>query len=206
MARSKMEDTSNVSPPTTPSTSPRKIISPISLAHVVFRTSQYAAMVKFWTTFLGASIVHADETLTFLRYDEEHHRIAIIAVPGTTPRPATAAGMHHVAFSFASLSDLVSSYQQRKENGIVPTWCVNHGPTTSIYYQDPDGNSVETQIDNFDSVDEANGFMAGENFAENPIGTDFDPEDLAVQLRLGIEEKVIKKRVEVGRRGLPENF
>ena len=206
MSPSRMEGFPAESTITKSSQTTENVLSPKSLAHVVFRTSQYAEMVKFWTTFLGASIVHADETLTFLRYDEEHHRIAIVAVPGTTTRPHTAAGMHHVAFSFASLSDLVTSYQQRKANGIVPKWCVNHGPTTSIYYLDPDSNSIETQVDNFDNVEEANGFMAGEHFAENPIGTDFDPEELARNLQLGVEEKIIKKRVEVGPRGLPEGF
>ena len=184
-----------------------KVLSPSSLAHVVFRTSKYHEMVTFWTTFLGASIVHADQTLTFLKYDGEHHRIAIISMPESTPRPSTAAGMHHVAFSFDSLHNLIKSYQQRKASGMMPTWCVNHGPTTSIYYQDPDGNSIETQVDNFDDVDQANDFMAGGNFAENPIGTDFEPEALAHKLHLGIEEKSLKKRIEIGARGsLPEGL
>lgn len=33
------------------------------------------------------------------------------------------------------------------------------GSTTSIYYKDPDGNMLETQVDNFDSVEEATKFM-----------------------------------------------
>lgn len=206
MSPSRTDDSSVESPNKEITQPAEKILSPSSLAHVVFRTSKYNEMVKFWTTFLGASVVHADQTLTFLKYDEEHHRIAIISMPETTPRPSTSAGMHHVAFSFDSLSHLIKSYQQRKASGMMPTWCVNHGPTTSIYYQDPDGNSIETQVDNFDNVEEANNFMAGENFAENPIGTDFEPEELARKLQLGIEEKSLKRRVEIGARGLPEGF
>lgn len=184
-----------------------KVISPSALAHVVFRTSQYPEMVNYWQTFLGATITHADHMLTFLRYDEEHHRIALIAMPSSTKRPDMAAGLHHLAFSFASLSDLIKAYQQRKARGILPTWSVNHGPTTSIYYQDPDGNSIETQVDNFDSPAEANSFMNGKGFAENPIGTDFDPEELAAKLQLGVDEKIIKKRVDIGpRETIPEGF
>lgn len=183
-----------------------KVLSPISLAHVVFRTSNYDKMVKFWTSFLGATIAHSDSTLAFLRYDDEHHRIAIIAVPYTTPRVPTAAGLHHVAFSFSSFSDLVHAYQQRKALGILPKWSVNHGPTTSIYYEDPDHNLVETQVDNYDSIEEANKFMQSELFRENPIGTDFDPEDLVNMVHSGVKEEVIKKRVEVGPRGLPEGL
>jgi catechol-2,3-dioxygenase len=195
---------------TTPSSMPtpfkEKVLSPISLAHVVFRTSNYDKMVTFWTSFLGATIAHSNPALTFLRYDDEHHRIAIIAVPGTTPRVPTAAGLHHVAFSFSSISDLVHAYQQRKALGILPTWSVNHGPTTSIYYQDPDHNLIETQVDNYDSVEEANKFMQSELFRENPIGTDFDPEELVQMIQSGVKEDVIKRRVEVGPRGVPEGF
>lgn len=45
--------------------------------------------------------------------------------------------------------------------------CVNHGPTTSIYYRDPDGNDIETQVDNFDTTAEADEFFASEAFAIN---------------------------------------
>jgi hypothetical protein len=86
--------------------------------------------------------------------------------------------MHHVAFAFDTLADLLQVYQQRKAHGMLPKWCVNHGPTTSIYYQDPDGNLIETQVDNFISPEDADAFMSGPLFAENPIGTDFDPEVL----------------------------
>lgn len=35
----------------------------------------------------------------------------------------------------------------------------NHGPTTSLYYRDPDGNQIETQVDNFETAEEATAFM-----------------------------------------------
>lgn len=108
--------------------------------------------------------------------------------------------MHHVAFTFASLAELVLAYKQRKELGVLPTWCVNHGPTTSMYYTDPDGNRVETQVDNFDDPGEATEFMQGALFAENPLGTDFDPEELDRKIQSGVEDSVLKKRVEIGPR------
>ena len=182
---------------------PGKVKPPISLAHVVLRTSNFENMVSFWQTFLGAEVTHKNESIAFLRYDFEHHRIAIIAVPGTGPKVPTSAGLEHIAFSYATLDDLAETYLQRKELGIMPTWCVNHGPTTSIYYKDYDGNSIETQVDNFDSPEEANEFMASKFFGENPIGTDFDPDEFVQRLRAGEDHKVIKTRVEIGPRGLP---
>jgi hypothetical protein len=42
-------------------------------------------------------------------------------------------------------------------------------------YKDPDGNSLETQVDTFDTPEEATVFMKSKEFADNPIGTDIDP-------------------------------
>ncbi|CAG9947760.1 unnamed protein product [Clonostachys rosea f. rosea IK726] len=178
-----------------------KVLSPRALAHVVLRTSNFKPMVAFYKTFLGAHATFENEFLSFLTYDEEHHRIAIGNVPGTSEKVPTSAGLEHLAFSFNNLQDLLSAYTQRKARGILPIWSVNHGPTTSIYYQDPDGNQIETQVDNFDTVEEANQFMASSEYAENPIGVDFDPENLIEQLRAG-DEKLLKKRANIGPRGL----
>ncbi|KIW79157.1 hypothetical protein Z517_05769 [Fonsecaea pedrosoi CBS 271.37] len=181
-----------------------EVKSPSSLAHVVLRTPNFKAMNDYYKTFLGAKASYENEILSLLTYDEEHHRVAIVAVPGTGPKVPKSAGLEHIAFTFNTLDDLTLAYRQRKEAGILPSWCVNHGPTTSIYYTDPDGNMIETQVDNFDTVDEANAFMASRAFAENPIGTDFDPEELIRRLESGEDHRSIKKRIENGPRGLPE--
>jgi catechol-2,3-dioxygenase len=180
-----------------------KVNSPLKLAHVVLRTNNFASMVEYYKTFLGAEVVYKNEFLAFLTYDEEHHRLAIVAVPGTKGKDAESCGLEHIAFSFRSLEDLLLTYRQRKQKGINPIWPVNHGPTTSIYYKDPDGNMIETQVDNFESPDEATDFMNSVYFAENPIGTDIDPEDIISKLRSGVSESELKKRIEIGPRGLP---
>lgn len=180
-----------------------KVKSPIKLAHVVLRTNNFANMVEYYKTFLGAEIIYKNDFLAFLTYDEEHHRIAIAGVPGTKGKDFESCGLEHIAFSFASLEDLLLTYSQRKQKGINPLWPVNHGPTTSIYYRDPDGNMIETQVDNFESPHEATDFMNSTLFSENPIGTDFDPEDLIKKLQSGVTESELKKRIEIGPRGLP---
>jgi catechol-2,3-dioxygenase len=159
-------------------------------------------MVQFYKDFLGAHASYENEALSFLTYDNEHHRLAIVNIPGTTPKNHTSCGLEHLAFAFDNLDDLALSYRQRKELGILPVWSVNHGPTTSIYYRDLDGNMIETQTDNFDTVEGANAFMAGPQFAENPFGTDFDTEELCKRLDSGESHESIKKRVEIGPRGI----
>jgi catechol-2,3-dioxygenase len=180
--------------------------SPSKLAHVVLRTNNFKSMVDFYRTFLGAEVIYEDEMLAFLSYDDEHHRIAIVAVPGTQAKHATSCGLEHIAFTFSSLSDLLLAYRQRKQKDILPLWPVNHGPTTSIYYKDPDGNQIETQVDNFKTVDEATEFMKSKEFAENPIGADFDPEDLIRRLTQGEAEETLLKRADIGPRGLPDHM
>ncbi|KAE8448463.1 hypothetical protein EG329_009528 [Mollisiaceae sp. DMI_Dod_QoI] len=183
-----------------------KVISPIRLAHLVLKTqpSNYRKMVDFYKTFLSATASYENEFLSFLRYDEEHHRIAIVTMPNIEPRAPKASGLAHVAFTFNNLNELALAYLQRKANGITPYWCVNHGPNTSIYYHDPDGNDIETQVDNFETPEEANEFFATPSFAENPIGVDFVPEDLIQRLESGESDESIKKRPNIGPRGVPD--
>lgn len=182
-----------------------KVLSPSSLAHVVLRTNakNFPKMVEFYTTFLGGTVTYGNEFISFITYDDEHHRVALLGVPDTAPKNPVSCGLEHIAFTFPTLSALLLSYRQRKARGLVPVWSVNHGPTTSVYYKDPDGNMLETQVDNFDTVERANEFMGGKAFAENPIGTDFDPEELLERVKRGEQDDVLKKRVEIGPRDLP---
>ncbi|KAK4939635.1 hypothetical protein LTR10_020135 [Elasticomyces elasticus] len=180
-----------------------KVLSPSTLAHVVLRTGKFKEMVDFYLNFLGGTVTYGNDFLSFITYDEEHHRIALIGIPDTGPKVPTSAGLEHVAFTFPTLSALLLAYRQRKARGISPVWCVNHGPTTSMYYKDPDGNMLETQVDNFDTNEAANDFMTSKYFAENPIGTDFDAEELIQKIKHGVPDAELKKRVEIGPRGLP---
>ncbi|CRG86431.1 hypothetical protein PISL3812_03437 [Talaromyces islandicus] len=159
-------------------------------------------MVDFYKKFLGATASFENELLSFLSYDDEHHRIAIAGIPGTSSQKPGTAGLDHTAFAFDTLDDLLLAYQQRKDLDILPVWCVNHGPTTSIYYADPDGNKIETQVDNFDTAEEATEFMMSNKFRENPIGTNFDPDELIHKLRNGVSAEDLKVRVEIGPRGV----
>jgi catechol-2,3-dioxygenase len=160
-------------------------IPPIRLAHIVRRTSRLEEMVDWYRTVLGAEVVHAGAMLAFLTYDDEHHRIAIARIPGLEEPPPLAAGTDHVAFTYADLGDLLYTYERLKSAGIEPYWAINHGPTTSLYYKDPDGNKIELQVDNFPTAEEANRWMRSGDFAANPIGVVFDPDDLLARYRAG---------------------
>ena len=165
--------------------------SPRKMSHIVLNTNQIPAMRDWYCTVLGAEVVQENERLCFISYDDEHHRIAF-ANPGplaaqppwANGRPAQV-GFNHVAFNFASLDELLGHYTRLKGLGIVPHWCVNHGPTTSLYYRDPDGNRVELEVDNFAELKDCKDFMKGEAFARDMRGPEIDPEQLIARLRAG---------------------
>ncbi|KAI0179009.1 Glyoxalase/Bleomycin resistance protein/Dihydroxybiphenyl dioxygenase [Hypoxylon sp. FL1284] len=178
-----------------------KVLSPAKMAHVVLRTTRFKPMVAFYTTFLGAHISLEVPQLAFLTYDEEHHRIAIGGFGDSVDKVPKSAGLEHIAFTYNTLSELMTSYRQRKARGIMPFWCINHGPTTSMYYQDPDGNQLEVQVDNFDTAEEASRFMTDPQMTINPFGVDFDPEELIKRLESGESEAELKKIPKSGPRG-----
>ena len=132
---------------------------PTKLAHLVFQTNRLKDMRDWYCSVLGGRVVYEDPHLSFVTYDDEHHRVAFVDFGPLAPRddgsgqlmvrPTDRPGFHHVAFTFGSMGDLLDNYVRLKNHGIRPFYCVNHGPTTSMYYADPDGNRVELQIDNF---------------------------------------------------------
>lgn len=180
------------------------IAKPIKLAHFVVRTSRYKEVVDFYKLVFSATASFENEVLAFLTFDEEHHRIAVLHVPGLADQPDGVTGVHHVAFTYESLGDLMGNYERLKSIGIRPVYVINHGPTTSLYYEDPDRNQLEFQVENYATVEESGKFFFSEAFAENPIGVEFDPDDLLRRLRAGEPEEDLKRRPDIGKRGLAD--
>lgn len=180
---------------------PSRAIPPSYLAHVVVRTSKFKEVVAFYKNLFCAHATFENDAMAFLTYDQEHHRIAILNMPGLVQQSPNIAAVHHLAFAYASMADLLSTYERMKQQGVHPVWCTNHGPTTSIYYRDPDGNQLELQVDNYPTVEETGKFFETEAFAKNPIGVDFDPDELVRRLRNGEDEAYLKRRPDSGPRG-----
>ena len=168
------------------------LIRPSRFAHFVLRVRNLEESIAWYQAVVGMEIVHRAETIAFMTYDEEHHRLALAQTPVAELAPPGAAGLDHVAYTLDSLGDLLSTYRRLETKGILPAWPINHGLTTSLYYADPDGNRVEFQVEHFATAAELRGFMESEAFAANPIGVGFDPEKLALRYENGdpIEELV----------------
>ncbi len=170
-----------------------KRIVPTKFAHAVLRTNKFKQMVDWYKTVLQANVVFENEMLAFMTYDDEHHRLAIAAFPGIVDRAPNSAGLDHLAYTYSSLGDLVVTYERLRAAGITPAAPINHGLTLSMYYRDPDGNKVELQIDNFETMEQMKGFFRSNDFAKNPIGISFDPDELARDFHAGVPEAELRK-------------
>lgn len=166
-------------------------IRPSKFVHVVYRTRRFEQMLAWYGSVFDAKVQHQNPALAFLTYDDEHHRfafanLAVLQPEGSEVNRMGVIGVDHVAYTYASLSDLLENYAQLKEKGIKPYWCVHHGVTVSMYYADPDGNQMEFQVDCYASSAEANAFMESPLFGTNPIGVEYDPDDWLAQIRDGV--------------------
>jgi catechol-2,3-dioxygenase len=164
----------------------RDRVVPCRMAHFVIKTNNYAEMVSWYQLLFLADIVFANGEITFLNFDDEHHRLAIVSEPTFKSAPKDVNCIDHVAFSFHDLDELFINYERLKRSGVTPTVAIDHGPTTSLYYSDPDGNRVELQVDNFPNVDETIAFFRSSAFASNYIGTRFDPEEMLKKRASGV--------------------
>lgn len=162
-------------------------IAPSKFAHVVYKTHRFDELVDWYIKVFNARVQHRDGRLAFLTYDDEHHRFAFINLgPAGEERPRRDddSGVHHVAYTWRNLAELIATYKRLKALGIVPVRPIRHGLTLSMYYQDPDENMMEFQIDLMDPSG-ADAFMKDTAFAANPVGERFDPDHLAARFDAG---------------------
>jgi catechol 2,3-dioxygenase-like lactoylglutathione lyase family enzyme len=163
----------------------RPRVVPSRLAHVALRTRQFREVFAWWGNLLEADVVFENGFIGFLSFDDEHHRIAVVQLPDVAAPVPKTSGLDHVSFTYARLADLVATYERLAATGVRPAWCVNHGPTLSLYYADPDGNQAELQVDRFATADEATEFLGSRAFANHPVGHSVDFDDLVRRFHAG---------------------
>ena len=69
--------------------------APEDFHHVAFKTINYDAMVDFYTKLFGCKPLYESEELTFLAFDEEHHRVAIANTSGVFKKSWIYSKNHH---------------------------------------------------------------------------------------------------------------
>lgn len=166
----------------------KAFIAPASISHFVIRTGKYEETIEWYRKVFDTRTVFASDHITFLSYDFEHHRIAIVRVPDAVPFGDNSAGVDHIAFSMKGIGELVSTYERLKDFGVIPAIPINHGVSVSLYYYDPNGIKIEFAVDNTSLADGPESYFSTPRFAANPIGTIFDPETLRTRYHDGANE------------------
>lgn len=169
----------------------------IHLAHFGLRTRDLPTAVEWYARALGAQVHFQNELAVFMSFDEEHHRFVIWDDGETGEKPENARGVDHIGFGCDSPSDLAGHYERLKALEIIPTLCVNHHFTSSLYYRDPDGNEVEITCDNKPTKAQCVEFMATAEMkaAMQPplFGAEFDPEELVRLRNEGADMEVLSR-------------
>ena len=178
----------------------RPIIPP-ALQHTTFTTLRLNEMVAWYEKVAGLVPAFYGADAAWLTNDEANHRIAFLSPPGLKhpDDKGHTTGIHHTAFEFATFDQWLDNYIRLRDLGILPWLTLDHGITMSVYYQDPDGNGVEIQVDGFgDWADSKQWISSALEFATNPIGTYFDPEKLVAARQQGLGFQEIHQRARAG--------
>ncbi|MFJ9377188.1 VOC family protein [Streptomyces sp. NPDC101455] len=170
------------------------MVAPVKLAHVVLKTGRMQEMIDWYSQVLDGRPVYSNDMLGFMTYDDEHHRVAFLALGSSVMPEMEHTGLEHFAFTYEKLGDLVGTYKRLKEKDIKPVWVINHGMTVSMYYADPDGNRIELQIDNFPDAESTQEYLLSDEFQKNPIGVEFDPDEFVARFEAGEPESELTKR------------
>ncbi|HET6297472.1 MAG TPA: VOC family protein [Kribbella sp.] len=175
----------------------------IRLSEVVLRTTGYDRLCDFYSLLLGQprSVEMTpppsddpDEPSRICFFDfyfdpPYTERIAVFECQDVGSGPSSQ-GLHHFQLRTPSLGALVDLYRTLKDSGHLPIEASNHGPGTSFYYRDPDGNRIELSSLNFTSRQELRDFMATDEFKSNPNGFPLDPDRLAAAEEADLSELI----------------
>lgn len=167
------------------------------LHHVTLKTNKPDEMMKWYETTVGLKPNHAGPFGAWLTNDAANHRVAMLVAPGLEDDPDKIChtGMHHMAFEYPDMDGLMSTYERLRDEGITPHASLDHGLTTSLYYVDPDGNSVELQVDNFGDWAASGEWMrTAPEFQVNPIGVNVDAELMHAAWKAGADHAALHRR------------
>ncbi len=170
--------------------------------HALLKTSRMQEMIDWYAAVVGIEPVFQAPGIAFLSNDGANHRISMAGGPHFRDNPQfrTYAGLHHLAFEYPSVDDLLDSWQRlHDEYGYEPHVAVHHGMTLSFYYVDPDGNSVELQADCFGDWKKSKAWMrTSPQFKADPIGKFVVPEKMVAARAAGVKQKELLKRAYAG--------
>lgn len=120
-----------------------------SLGHVVIKVRDQQRAEAFYNGLLGMPIVARlpQPAMTFFSLGD-HHDFAVMAVGSDgLDAPANSPGLLHVAFKIGTRIDELREAKLHLEAAGIGVQVFDHEVTKSLYFPDPDGNTIELYVD-----------------------------------------------------------
>ena len=181
------------------------IIHP-KLQHYGLITANLDTMIDWYRKVLGMTINHRSvvpasaqnrppfSAMAFVSNDEVNHRIVFFEMRKAVESDRRQGPLQHVAFEYETFDDLLGSYARLKDLGIQPVWAADHGVGTAFYYEDPDRNIVELNVNNY-----GNEWTATEHLKTSPpMLAQVDPDKMLAARKAGASPWELHKRASVG--------
>ena len=124
----------------------------LTVGHSTLAARDLPALRDFYCDVLGFEVTNygpipeQEQELVFLSQDPSaHHQIAMVG--GAMTADADFVMVDHVAFRTGTLDDLRTIRANLLDAGIAEILQIDHGNAWSLYFNDPEGNGVETYVD-----------------------------------------------------------
>lgn len=123
-----------------------------SLGHVVIKVRNQQRAEAFYNGLLGIPIAarYALHSMTFFTLGN-HHDFAVTAIgDDALEAPENSLGLQHIAFKIGTQIHELHDAKARIEATGLKVVARDHKVTQSIYFNDPDGNTIELYVDTSD--------------------------------------------------------
>ena len=124
----------------------------LATGHSTLAARDLQALKDFYCKVLGFEVTNYgpvpgdEQELVFLSQDPNaHHQIAMVG--GAITGPSDFVMVDHLAFRTGALDDLRIIHANLLDAGVGEILQIDHGNAWSLYFNDPEGNGVETYVD-----------------------------------------------------------
>ena len=120
-----------------------------SLGHVVIKVRDQQRAEAFYNGLLGIPIAarFPPLSMTFFTLGNQHDFAVAAVGDDALDAPANSPGLFHVAFKIGTRIDELREAKLQLEAAGLELEAYDHEVTKSIYFKDPDGNTVELYVD-----------------------------------------------------------
>jgi len=121
--------------------------TPRQLGHLVIKVRDLKRSERFYTEFMGLNVTGRipDKMVFMSAHPDSSHELAIVGLGDDAPGPdERRVGLAHMAWQMDTMDDLREIHRKLKSDPTRTFKIGDHGMSLGLYFQDPDGNEIET--------------------------------------------------------------